>query len=276
MDSEQPPTPDRTACPLLREKDFDDIFNRLTQNENTNGRFLLKMELKRKCTPCRRVIDMRNELGALCQVYEFEGVTHFMPAEAIELFQSQCYLYRDAYTLGVYEALQAWYRLNQGRSEHLSLPLNPFQPFEVNAIPFASHYGRQEERMHFSSPMVLHLASGEKLQVKSSDISLGGIRVSVPYLPEYQTGEQIEVFFTGLGARTPSPRAAPADRLPDPGRGAERGKYWLRLVKSGEHPAFDSFLRDFIEHNRNRYRVSVDYLLSAAVIKGMNSSTCRA
>ncbi|MGS3144728.1 PilZ domain-containing protein [Aeromonas sanarellii] len=268
MDSEQPLHLIEQLVPLLREKDFDDIFNRLTQNENTNGRFLLKMELKRKCTPCRRVIDMRNELGALCQVYEFEGVTHFMPAEAIELFQSQCYLYRDAYTLGVYEALQAWYRLNQGRSEHLSLPLNPFQPFEVNAIPFASHYGRQEERMHFSSPMVLHLASGEKLQVKSSDISLGGIRVSVPYLPEYQTGEQIEVFFTGLEREHPHPVLRQPIVYQILGEEQKEGKYWLRLVKSGEHPAFDSFLRDFIEHNRNRYRVSVDYLLSAAVIKG--------
>ena len=60
MDSEQPLHLIEQLVPLLREKDFDEIFNRLTQNENTNGRFLLKMELKRKCTPCRRVIDMRN------------------------------------------------------------------------------------------------------------------------------------------------------------------------------------------------------------------------
>ena len=57
MDSEQPLHLIEQLVPLLREKDFDEIFNRLTQNENTNGRFLLKMELKRKCTPCRRVID---------------------------------------------------------------------------------------------------------------------------------------------------------------------------------------------------------------------------
>ena len=63
MDSEQPLHLIEQLVPLLREKDFDEIFNRLTQNENTNSRILLKMELKRKCTPCRRVIDMRNELG---------------------------------------------------------------------------------------------------------------------------------------------------------------------------------------------------------------------
>jgi hypothetical protein len=51
MDSEQPLHLIEQLVPLLREKDFDEIFNRLTQNENTNSRFLLKMELKRKCTP---------------------------------------------------------------------------------------------------------------------------------------------------------------------------------------------------------------------------------
>lgn len=268
MDSEQPLHLIEQLVPLLREKDFDEIFNRLTQNENTNGRFLLKMELKRKCTPCRRVIDMRNELGALCQVHEFEGVTHFMPAEAVEQFQSQCYLYQDSYTLGVYEALQAWYKLNQGRSESLSLPVSPFSPFDVNAIPFASHYGRQEERMHFSSPMVLRLANGEKLLAKSSDLSLGGIRVSVPYLPDYQTGDHIEVFFTGLERENPLPILHQPISYQILGQEQKEGKFWLRLVKSGEHPAFDEFLRDFIERNRSRYRVSVDYLLSAAIIKG--------
>ncbi len=268
MDSEQPLHLIEQLVPLLREKDFDEIFNRLTQNENTNSRFLLKMELKRKCTPCRRVIDMRNELGALCQVHEFDGVTHFMPAEAIELFQSQCYLYRDSYTLGVYEALQAWYKLNQGRSDNLALPISPFRPFDVSAIPFASHYGRQEERMHFSSPMVLQLANGEKILAKSSDISLGGIRVSVPYLPDYQTGDLIAVFFTGLERDHPHPLLRDPVSYQILGEERKEDKFWLRLLKNGEHPVFDEFLRDFIERNRSRYRVSVDYLLSAAVIKG--------
>ncbi|MGL5814467.1 MAG: PilZ domain-containing protein [Aeromonas sp.] len=268
MDSEQPLHLIEQLVPLLREKDFDEIFNRLTQNENTNSRFLLKMELKRKCTPCRRVVDMRSELGELCQVYESEGITHFMPAEAIALFQSQCYLYRDGYTLGVYEALQTWYKLNQGRMDRLSLPSSPFHPFDVNAIPFASHYGRQEERMHFSSPMVLRLASGEKVFAKSSDLSLGGIRVSVPYLPDYQTGEQIEVIFTGLERESANPLLRQPIDYQILGEEQKEGKFWLRLVKSGDHPAFERFLGEFIEHNRSRYRVSVDYLLSAAIIKG--------
>ena len=74
MDSEQQHLIEQ-LIPLLREKDFDDIFNRLTQGENSNSRFLIKMEIKRRCTLCRRVIDMRDELGDACLVHEFEGLT---------------------------------------------------------------------------------------------------------------------------------------------------------------------------------------------------------
>ena len=269
MDSEQQQHLIEQLIPLLREKDFDDIFNRLTQGENSNNRFLIKMEIKRRCTLCRRVIDMRDELGDACLVHEFEGVTHFMPAEAIGLFQSQCYLYRDLYTLGVYETLQYWQKHHQHKSDNqLQPPTSPFRQFDVNAIPFASYYGRRQERMHFSSPVVIKFADGEKLFAKSSDLSIGGIRVSVSYLPNYQTGAQVEVFFTGLERDHPNPVLHQPVSYQILGEESKEGKYWLRLVKTGEHPGFDAFLTEFIESNKSRYRVSVDYLLSAAIIKG--------
>ncbi|HHQ4777907.1 TPA: PilZ domain-containing protein [Aeromonas veronii] len=256
--------------PLLREKDFEEIFNRLTQDENSNGRFLIKMELNRKCSPCRRVIDMRDELEDECLVHEFDGITHFMPTEAIGLFQSQCYLYRDAYTLGVYEALQQWQKNHHHARVDglLQPPVSPFRQYDVNTIVFASYYGRRQERMHFSSPLLIKLHDGEKLFAKSSDLSLGGMRVSVPYLPNYQTGAQVEVFFTGMERDHPNPVLHQPVGYQILGEESKEGKYWLRLVRSGDQPAFDAFLSDFIEANKIRYRVSVDYLLSAAIIKG--------
>ncbi|QXC35520.1 PilZ domain-containing protein [Aeromonas sp. FDAARGOS 1407] len=255
--------------PLLREKDFEEIFNRLTQEENSNSRFLIKMELKRKCSPCRRIIDMRDELEDECQVHEFEGITHFMPAEAAGLFQSQCYLYRDIYTLGVYEAMQQWLRQHHARSDsQLTPPASPFRQYDVNTISFASYYGRRQERMHFSSPLLIKFQDGEKLFAKSSDLSLGGMRVSVPYLPNYLTGAQVEVFFTGLERDNPNPVLHQPVSYQILGEESKEGKYWLRLVRTGEHSAFNTFLEEFIEANKARYRVSVDYLLSAAIIKG--------
>ena len=59
--------------------------------------------------------------------------------------------------------------------------------------------------MHFSSPMVLQLANGEKMFAKSSDISLGGIRVSMPICPTTRQATLIAVFFTGLERDHPHP-----------------------------------------------------------------------
>ncbi|WP_429196815.1 PilZ domain-containing protein, partial [Aeromonas veronii] len=125
-----------------------------------------------------------------------------------------------------------------------------------------SYYGRRQERMHFSSPVLIKFQDGEKLFAKSSDLSLGGMRVSVPYLPNYHTGAQVEVFFTGLERDTPNPVLHQPVGYQILGEESKEGKYWLRLVRSGEQPAFDAFLSDFIDANKIRYRVSVDYLLS--------------
>lgn len=270
MDSEHQQHLIEQLVPLLRERDFEEIFNRLTQEENSNGRFLIKMEINRRCAPCRRVIDMRDELEDECLVHEFDGITHFMPAEAIGLFQSQCYLYRDAYTLGVYEMLQQWQKQrHQIRVDgQLTPPASPFRQYDVSTISFASYYGRRQERMHFSSPLLIKLQDGEKLFAKSSDLSLGGIRVSVPYLPNYHTGTLVEVFFTGLARDNPNPILHQPVTYQILGEENKEGKHWLRLIRTGEHPVFDEFLKEFIEHNKIRYRVSVDYLLSAAIIKG--------
>ena len=50
--------------PLQAEPDFDALFERLTQGESANTRFLLKMEIKQKGSPCMRVMDMRGRSNA--------------------------------------------------------------------------------------------------------------------------------------------------------------------------------------------------------------------
>ncbi|PJG58246.1 PilZ domain-containing protein [Aeromonas cavernicola] len=255
--------------PLLRERDFDAIFHRMTKDQNSDNCLLIKLEIKRRCSPCRRLIDMRDGWGDTCMPHEFGGITHFMPPDAISLFQSQCYLYHDRYTLGVYEYLTSWRKQPQGRVDSQPLPApNPFLPYDVNAIRFASYYGRRQERMHFSSQVVIRLADGEKLFARTSDLSLGGARIAVSRLPSYQTGVQVELFFTGLARDHAHPILNEGVCYQILGEESRDDKYWLRLMRVGHHPEFDAFLKNFITHNKIRYRVSVDYLISAALIKG--------
>ena len=256
--------------PQLRKKNFADIFAQLTESESNNGRFLLKMELQRKCASCRRVIDMRDALADECQVYEFKGMIHFMPAEAISLFQSQCFIYRDDYTMGVYEVMLLWQKQRQQArvKGKATAQANPFQQYEVKTIPFASYYGRRQERMHISSPVEVRLKDGAKLLAKTSDLSPEGIRISVSYLPTYQTGDQVEVIFTGLEHDSNNPLLQQPVQYQILGEENKEGRFWLILIRTGDNPTFDTFIKEFIKANKGHHRISVDHLLSAAIIKG--------
>ena len=91
--------------PLQAEPDFDALFDRLTQGESANTRFLLKMELKRLAAPCVRSIDLRARHNAVSFVHS--GIQHFMTPEDIEVFHAALTTYHGQYTLGVYEAVMA-------------------------------------------------------------------------------------------------------------------------------------------------------------------------
>lgn len=60
---------------LQREADFEELFLRLTAEQSSNTRFLLKMELNRRGADSRRVLDMRSDWPQACRVFEFAGVT---------------------------------------------------------------------------------------------------------------------------------------------------------------------------------------------------------
>ena len=94
--------------------------------------------------------------------------------------------------------------------------------------------------MPFSSPMVLHLASGEKLQVKSSDISSAGSGSRCPTCLSIRPASRSRFSSPAWKGRTPHPVLRQPIVYQILGEEQKEGKYWLRLVKSGEHPAFDS------------------------------------
>ena len=86
--------------PLYRDPNFDTIFQKLTANESANTRFLIKMELNRRYSPCVRVIDFR-DTDPSCQKYVILGVTHYLGKEDLKTFADEQKLYHGEYTIGV-------------------------------------------------------------------------------------------------------------------------------------------------------------------------------
>ncbi|MGL4205711.1 MAG: PilZ domain-containing protein [Aeromonadaceae bacterium] len=267
MDNNKPHPLLDQLIPLLAEPDFDDLFTRLTHAESTNTRFLLKMELKRRATPCIRIIDMRARYPSIPYIYA--GIQHFMSQEDIEVFQTHLRLYRGRYTMGVYEAVLEAQKLRQhAPHEPEDDPHSNPKRFEVEAIHFASYYGRREERMHFSSTVKLHLANGAIYPAKTSDISLGGVKLSLGFPLAYEVGELCQVTFDGLHKESPSALLKRPINYQILGDETKEDKHWIKLLRVDENAELDQYFQQFIDNNKLRYRISIDYLLSSAEVKG--------
>ena len=267
MDSERPHPLLEQLLPLIREPDFDEIFSRLTHGENNNTRFLLKMELKRKSTPSVRSIDLRARNSAVPFVYA--GIQHFMTPEDIEVFQATIPIYHGKYTVGVYEAVLAAQKERLKKDSQLGEDpsLDPHR-FEIDSVHFASYYHRREERMHFSSPVVLKLGSQPALQAKTSDISPGGLRLLLTAPIAFEVGELCHVTFTGLQKESPAPLINEPVCYQILGEELRENRFWLKLLRADSDPELDRYLHNFIDTNKVRYRVSIDYLLSSVEVKG--------
>ena len=267
MDAEKTHPLLEQLLPLLEEPDFDNIFSRLTQGESNNTRFLLKMELKRLSTPCVRSIDLRARHSAI--PFAHSGIQHFMTQEDIEVFHAALTTYHGKYTLGVYEAVMS---AQKERLKHDSQqegdPQHDPHRFEIDSIHFASYYHRREERMHFSSPVLLRLGEVAAIQAKTSDISLGGLRLLMTEPVAFEVGDLCQVTFTGLQKESPAAVIDEPVYYQIMGEELRDNRFWLKLLRADSDPELDRYLHNFIEINKLRYRISIDYLLSSVEVKG--------
>lgn len=254
--------------PLLTEPDFDEIFNRLTDGESNNARFLLKMELKRKATPCVRSLDMRGK-GYAAESYVYAGIQHYLGSDDLEIFQTQLKCYRNLYTIGVYEAVV------EAHKRHLKLlesqmedPSHDPLKFEVDGVQFASYYQRREERMHYSSAVILQRQGEAPVQARTTDISPSGLRIGLTHPIPFEMGETCQVLFSGLQKEFPSTIINQSIPYQIIGEDVRDNRFWLKLIRQDPSPELALYFSNFIEQNKMRYRVSVDYLLSSIEVKG--------
>lgn len=267
METQKPHPLLEQLLPLLPDPDFDEIFNRMTHDESNNTRFLLKMELKRKASPCIRSIDLRARRNAMPYVYK--GIQHFMPPEDIEVFENALKIYQGNYTLGVYETvLESQKQRLQQESSLAQDPGHDRFRFEVDAIPFASYYYRREERMHYSSPVQLIMNEQTVYGAKTSDISCGGVRLLLAEAVPFEVGDLCQVIFTGLQKDTPAAVINRPVLYQILGEEARDGRFWLKLLRAEPDSELDGYLASFIDNNKLHYRVGIEHLLSAIEAKG--------
>lgn len=274
---------------LVQTSDFDQMFTMLTSDLPKSKQFLLKMELKRLAQPCDYYIDLRGHVNGDVKPFPYQGKTHYMDEQAINVFEQGLKQY-GAFTLGLYEEVMNTdnnYRvmhrketeqrvrnaLNQNEaSDEPAEEQQATRQHQARYIQFASYINRIEERMNYSISVEVVLDNGKKHTAQTTDISVHGCKLKLAKVIEAEQGSTLGIFFRELEQEFTLDRNIPISyqvlevTVLDP-------KYQqLRLKRldqaSEQDDEFSRFLDKFIRGNKRRYKLNLDNTLDAVVIKG--------
>ena len=252
--------------PLFVEPDFDTLFNRLTEGESKSARFLLKMELNRLWSPCIRIMDMRSK-GYPCQMVQYGGIQHYLGEHDNKIFQQALERYQQRYTTGVYETVIANAKPQHNQANEAKRATTTSR-LQIRTLEFGSYHQGREERIHYSSPVTLLLANGQTIKAKTSNLSVNGIRIVLLEPSSYELGQSCQILFSGLQKEQPEEIIFSPARYQIRGEEHHEQQSWLRLSCEDPRPEFKEYLRNFIQQNKTRYRVSIDFAFTATEIKG--------
>ncbi len=75
--------------PLYAKGNFDQQLENATPNYSPSQRLLIKMELHRLNTPCKRHIDLRGKVDGICRAYQFNTMTHWLDDVAVNMLRER-------------------------------------------------------------------------------------------------------------------------------------------------------------------------------------------
>jgi c-di-GMP-binding flagellar brake protein YcgR len=252
--------------PLLMEPNFQEIFQQLTIDETNSTRFLVKMELSRLASPCTRIIDLRDKSELPCVEVMLGQQRHFLDEPAKNSMHEAMSLFRNQYTLGVYE-----YVLNAHQQRRLKLRQNVTQveaaesePFMVPGVVLGSYFNRTEERMNYSIRIAALQTSRGEVQGITADLSVGGARIRLAANHPFDLDHPLKIKLLELSEEF---------YYPDLQLGVDyevvdsqtNGEYiWLRLKRIGGSEALSEMLGNLIRGYKLRYKVDVNDVIVTA------------
>lgn len=251
--------------PLLMEPDFQELFEQLTSTETSSTRFLLKMELNRLASICTRNIDLRNKTELECEEFAFAQQRHYLDAPAKESFLEAIALYRDEYTLGVYEQVIASHKqriLKLRKAKQLNIEAN-ISPFVADGVVLGSYFARSEERMNYS--MRINVSQAEKsLNGITVDLSVGGARIRLPAKHSLKTYQPIRVKLLELSDEYYHHDLQHGVDYQIVDVEQNREYSWLRLKRISGSEALSEMLKKLIIGHKYRYKVDVNDVLTSS------------
>jgi len=266
---------------LVNKSDFEAAYNKATDKLTKTEKFLLKMELKRLASACTRAIDLRGLVDGECQLFDYQGQSHFLDEVAISAFQENVTVY-GAYTFGVYEAVKDAknsFRNIYQNEQNSSSSTNGTNSVERSKnkksvaeklqypakLHLLSNYpNRAEERMNFAIPITLILDKKHKVETTSIDLSVQGIKFKLMNEIALFKGDQVTISFTGLEQEFQfSKEVLYSFEVKNVLRDSGTQLIGCQRTDIPEKDSFERFLSGYIQGNKRRYKINLDNSLSA-------------
>ncbi|MFQ6370123.1 PilZ domain-containing protein [Shewanella sp. YIC-542] len=182
--------------PLMMEPNFDELFEQMTQGESTSSRFLLKMEIKRLATPCLRIMDLRDKSELPCSAVTLGEQQHYLDEPAQQVLQHALALYRNQYTMGVYEEVMRAHQQRRHQKEgHQGAPVQALVP----GIILGNYIRRTEERMNYSIKIQVSQPGLREISGNTLDLSISGARIRIPGKHGFDLQHPLRVKLQALG-----------------------------------------------------------------------------
>ena len=257
--------------PLLMEPNFQEIFQQLTIDETNSTRFLVKMELSRLASPCARIIDLRDKSELPCIEVMLGQQRHFLDEPAKNSMHEAMSLFRNQYTLGVYE-----YVLNAHQYRRLKLRQGVTQvepqesePFRVPGVVIGSYFNRAEERMNYTIRIAASQAGRTEVQGITADLSVGGARIRLAANHPFDLDQPLKVKLLELSEEFyyPDLQLGVDYDVVDSQTNGEH--IWLRLKRIGGREGLSEMLDNLIRGHKQRYKVDVNDVIVTATGLGL-------
>ncbi|NMH66563.1 PilZ domain-containing protein [Shewanella salipaludis] len=250
--------------PLLMEPDFDEVFQQLTLDESNSTRFLVKMELNRLASPCTRIIDLRDKSELPCDEIRQGQLRHFLDAPAKSALLEAMSLFRDKYTLGVYEhVLQAHKERRQRQRQDKALDKSQADNFLVPGVVLGNYLYRCEQRMNYSIKISLQQGSQPAVAGVTLDLSVGGARIRLPNPVVVDASEPVRIKLLELGEEYYFQDLQQGIEYQIVELETDNDFSWMRLKRLGGSQALSDLLEQVILSYKLRYKVDInDVLLS--------------
>ncbi|ABE54322.1 type IV pilus assembly PilZ [Shewanella denitrificans OS217] len=248
--------------PLLMEPDFQEIFTQLTADESNSTRFLIKMELNRLAGICTRIIDMRGKSELECQEISLGGVTHFLDEPAQNALLQALPLYRNKYTLGVYEhvikAHKKYLYKQQFLQSKAQSGTQDVNEFVVPAVVLGNYFSRTEERMNYSIKVRMLQQGISEFSGTTLDLSVSGARIKLDVnqvidtdrplivkLSALNEDEYFEELQLGVEYKVVDLQHNSKDTI-------------IRLKRLGNAESLDKLIHELIDSYKYRYKLDVN------------------